>query len=242
MKAVVMAGGEGTRLGPLTDPLNKHLLPVGDRPMIHLVLETLSDGGVDEALFLLNGKHPGLMLEMVGTGRDFGIDVTYRFSRGDVLGPLHQLPLARAFVGGEDFVLIAGDAFFAERIPFRESRAPHGWTMPLNGADDPCKYWQVKTRDERIVDISPRPDPRFGDEIATAAWVFDSDAFDIAESLRARRAHGAAEVHVIDVAREYVRRGVMTRTPLPHGAYLDLGTPAALQLAGQRRLGSNARR
>lgn len=231
MKSVVLAGGNGRRLRPLTDPLNKHLLPVGGRPMIHLVLETLSIGGVDEALFLLNGKHPGLMLEMVGTGHEFGVDVTYRFTPEQRQGPGGHLPLARSFVGDEAFVVIAGDAFFSQPLDFRQPNVPHGWTMALDHADDPYKYWQVKTRSGYIVDVAGRPDPDFSDVIATAAWVFAPDAFDLAEALRAG---GQGEVHVIDIAREYVRLGRMAHTTLPPGSYLDLGTPDALLEAGRR--------
>ena len=108
MKGVLLAGGTGSRLHPLTLVTNKHLLPVHDRPMIYYPLETLAGMGIREVLVILGGRSIGDIVELLADGRDHGLDLTYRYQRG-ALGIAHAIGLARDFVGDDPFCVVLGD-------------------------------------------------------------------------------------------------------------------------------------
>src|SRR6187551_3826209 len=108
MKGVILAGGLGTRLFPLTLVTNKHLLPVHDRPMIYYPIETLRGMGIDQVMVILGGRSIGDIVELLNDGHDFGVDLTYRYQRG-AMGIAHAIGLARDFVGSDPFCVVLGD-------------------------------------------------------------------------------------------------------------------------------------
>jgi glucose-1-phosphate thymidylyltransferase len=108
VKGVVLAGGTGSRLYPLTQVTNKHLMPVHDRPMIYFPLQTLRSMGIREVMVVLGGRSIGDIVELLSDGRDFELDLTYRYQRGS-LGIAHAIGLARDFVGDDDFCVVLGD-------------------------------------------------------------------------------------------------------------------------------------
>ncbi len=108
MKGVLLAGGTGSRLHPLTLVTNKHLLPVHDRPMIYYPLETLRGMGIREVMVILGGRSVGDIVELLSDGRDFGLDLTYRYQR-ESLGIAHAIGLTRDFVAEEPFCVVLGD-------------------------------------------------------------------------------------------------------------------------------------
>ncbi len=224
MKAVVMAGGHGSRLAPLKGKLNKHALPVYDRPMIVHVVERLVEGGIDEVLILLNLDYPETILEALETGERFGCNVFYRYIK-EADGPGRQLYLAEPWVKDENFIIMLGDSLYLHPLSFHNITAPHIWTMPLDGSDDPSKYGQVLVDGDRVLALREKPKELFSNIIQTATWCFPSDVFDKARAL-SRGTNG--EVHVGMLSEEYVREGRMTHTALPAGSYIDLGTPDAL--------------
>jgi glucose-1-phosphate thymidylyltransferase len=108
MKGIVLAGGTATRLFPLTIVTNKHLLPIYDRPMIYYPIETLASMGIREVLVVVGGKSVGDVVELLGDGSHFGLDLTYRYQAGP-LGIAHAIGLARGFVGDDVFCCVLGD-------------------------------------------------------------------------------------------------------------------------------------
>ncbi len=221
-----MAGGLGTRLGRLTNgSVNKHRLAVYDKPMIELTIETLARGGVTEALLLLNGTHPELLLEILEDGEQFGIELTYRYVKDVRAGPGRHLKLAQTWVNHEPFVLMLGDSFFTHTLDFRVPVAPHLWTMPLNGLDDPSKYGQVVVEGSRVVELVEKPKELFSNTIQVGVWVFPSDVFELIDTLSTRL---TGELQIGDLSMHYVKEGRMTHTPIPAGSYLDLGTHDSL--------------
>jgi len=224
MKAVVMAGGHGSRLVPLKRFLNKHTLPVYDKPMIEHVILSLARGGVDEVLVLLNLRYPETVMEILEDGNRFGCDIYYRYVCS-VDGPGRQLWLAKKWVAGQDFVLMLGDALYLCDLDFRAARSPHMWTMPLQDLDDPSKYGQVKVSGDRVLELREKPKEFFSGLIQTAVWKLPPDAFDRAERLGKEH---TGEVHVGMVTEQYVAEGLMTHTPIPPRSYIDLGTQEAL--------------
>ncbi len=108
MKGLVLAGGTGSRLHPLTLVTNKHLLPVHDRPMIYYPLATLADMGIREVMVILGGRSIGDIVELLSSGQEHGLDLSYRYQRGS-LGIAHAIGLCRAFVGEDSFCVVLGD-------------------------------------------------------------------------------------------------------------------------------------
>src|SRR3954470_10424622 len=108
MKGVLLAGGTGSRLHPLTLVTNKHLMPVYDRPMIYWPLQTLAGMGIEKVMVILGGRSIGDIVELLSDGRDFGLDLTYRYQRGS-LGIAHAIGLTRDFVGDDSFCVVLGD-------------------------------------------------------------------------------------------------------------------------------------
>ena len=237
MKAVVPAGGKGSRLLEAKGLLNKHALPVYDRPMIEHVVRTLVDGGADEILIMLNSRYPETILEILEDGRHLGCKIYYTYVK-EVDGPGRELGVAEDFVKNQDFILMLGDSLYLHPLKFEGVRAPHIWTMPLNGLDDPSKYGQVTTQDDKVLELREKPLVKFSNIIQTATWLFPPDVFEKARILCKER---SGEIHIGMMSEMYVREGIMTHTELPPGSYIDLGTPDSL-LKGANMLANRAHR
>jgi len=230
MKGVILAGGLGKRLKPLTDPLNKHLLPVYDKPMIEYVVNTLVDGGVNNILVLLNGLHPGLLLEMLEDGSKFDCEISYRFSQ-QVGGPGRTLMLAEKWVDNEDFVVILGDSVFFVQLPLIKVEAPHMFISPLDKFDDPRKYGQVKISNGFIKSIVWKPENLFSDLIQTTCFKFPPDVF---SRLKKMDEHIKGEISITALTSQYVNEKKMRYTILPKFSYIDCGTIEALYIASKK--------
>ena len=230
MKAIVMAGGRGTRLGLLTnDSINKHMVAVYDRPMITYPLATLVRGGITDVRMSLNWRNPQLLMECLEDGSKFGCRIHYTYNAQAFAGPARHFMLSEEWAGGEDVVVMLGDSYFRFPLNFRQVKAPHIWTMPLDGMDDPSKYGQVEIDGDRVVRLVEKPKTLFSNRISTGCWVFPGDVFAMARSMSDQ----PGELQFGDLAMEYVRQGRMTHTAMPPGSYLDLGTPDALLKASQ---------
>ena len=237
MKAVVMAGGKGSRLISAKGQVNKHVLPVYDRPMIEHVIRTLVAGGVTEVLVLLNWFYPQTVMEVLEDGTRLNCDIYYRYLR-EVDGPGRQLYLAEKWVGGEDFIIMLGDSLYLHPLDFCHLTAPHLWTMPSENLDDDLsKYGQVMVDGDKVTKLREKVSYRFGELITTATWLFPPSVFDLARGLDAET---KGEVHVAMLSQGFIDRGEMTHTTLPVGSYIDLGTPDAL-LRGANMLQARAK-
>ena len=143
MKGVVLAGGTGSRLHPLTLVTNKHLLPVHDRPMIYFPLQTLAGMGIDEVMVILGGRSIGDIVELLSDGRDFGLDLSYRYQR-DSLGIAHAIGLVREFVGDEAFCVVLGDNILRgdalADVASEFEAGPWGAGTLLYHVDDPTRF------------------------------------------------------------------------------------------------------
>ncbi len=226
MKGVVLAGGTGTRLYPITRVTNKHLLPVHDKPMVYYPLNTLKRAGVTEVLIVTGNESAGDFLKLLGSGREFGMHFTYRVQ--DEAGGIAQaLGLAENFVDGDKCVVILGDNIIEDDIgkAVREFGAGAGGAMVfLKEVPDPQRFGVPVFEGERIVRIEEKPAKPKSNFAVTGVYLYDSSVFDIIKTLKPS---GRGELEITDVNNHYLREGKLARAFLK-GHWTDAGTFASL--------------
>jgi glucose-1-phosphate thymidylyltransferase len=222
MKGVVLAGGLGTRLRPLTKITNKHLLPVYDKPMIYYPLNTLVEAGVQDIIIVTGGNNAGDFLRLLGNGREFGLkhlNYTYQEREG---GIAEAIGLIEDFVDGDHFVVILGDNIVEDNIAgavdrFRQQE--RGAKVFLKAVDDPTQYGVAELKDGRIVDIIEKPERPTSNYAVVGIYMYDTQVFDIINGLEPS---ARGELEVTDVSNEYLRRGELTHEIL-EGWWADPG-------------------
>jgi glucose-1-phosphate thymidylyltransferase len=222
MKGVILAGGKGTRLHPLTKVTNKHLLPIYNKPMIMHPLETLIKAGIKKILIITGGEDIGDFMEFLGSGREFGADLTYKVQ--DEAGGIAQaLFLAKDFVGNEKFIVILGDNVFEDDISayakeFEKSRF-EAMTF-LKEVDDACRFGVAEIDGERIVGIEEKPQHPKGNLAVTGLYLYNPRVFDIIKTLKSS---ARGELEITDVNNNYIKSNTMTFRILD-GFWSDAGT------------------
>ena len=232
MKGVILAGGYGTRLGALTSStLNKHLVAVGDRPMIFHVIENLVASGIEDILILLNGHNAGLVLEMLEDGSKFGCHINYRYAK-EVNGPGRTLLLARQWVGREPFLTILGDSLFFQSLPWKKKQVPHMFVVPMTPEfDELSKYGQVTLKNGKVSSIIWKPREPVSSLVQATAFILHPEAF---ERLDILDKTVTGEVSITMLTTQYVQEGMMHYTLLPENSFIDCGTMQALQTATRK--------
>jgi glucose-1-phosphate thymidylyltransferase len=231
LKGLVLAGGSGTRLFPLTLVTNKHLLPVFDRPMIYYPLETLREMGVREAMIVVGGRSVGDILELLHDGSDFGMDFTYRYQRG-ALGIAHALGLARNFVGEDPMAVVLGDNILHGSLrpvadEFVAGDAEAG--AVLKQVSHPERFGVAEFDGTgRVIGFEEKPSNPRSDRIPIGVYLFRSSVFEVLAGLKPS---ARGEFEITDVLNEYVRRGTLTSWDYD-GEWQDAGTIESLLLAG----------
>jgi glucose-1-phosphate thymidylyltransferase len=209
MKGVVLAGGLGTRLRPLTSITNKHLLPVYDRPMIYYPLNTLAEAGIRDVMVVTGGNSAGSFMQLLGDGSGFGFRcLNYAYQTGEG-GIAQAIGLTRAFVGSDRFVVILGDNILENSIrPHVEAfrKQPSGARILYRKVKDPRDYGVAEIIDGRVVSIVEKPDKPASDFAVIGVYMYDSRAFDIIDSLRPSGRH---ELEVTDLNNAYIQAGEM---------------------------------
>ena len=232
MKGVLLAGGTGSRLHPLTLVTNKHLMPVYDRPMIYWPLQTLAGMGIEKVMVILGGRSIGDIVELLSDGRDFGLDLTYRYQRGS-LGIAHAIGLTRDFVGDDSFCVVLGDNILRgepmETIARDFEAGPWGAGSILYRVPDPERFG-VAEFDERgnLVGFEEKPEQPKSDSIPIGVYFLRPDAFDVIETLSPS---GRGEFEITDVLNHYLPD---KRLFWHHyeGHWMDAGTIESLLHAG----------
>jgi glucose-1-phosphate thymidylyltransferase len=212
MKAVVLAGGTGTRLFPLTRITNKHLLPIYDKPMIFYPIEALVRAGLQDIMVVTGGNNAGDFLRLLGNGRDFGLKhLSYAYQEG-AGGIAEALGLTQDFVGGDRCVLILGDNLVEDDLtPFVRNFAnqPAGARILLKEIPEREHLVHLGVPvldDRRVVRIEEKPAEPKSPYAVTGIYMYDADVYDIVEHLAPS---GRGELEITDVNNEYIRRGVM---------------------------------
>lgn len=222
MKGIILAGGTGSRLFPLSKVTNKHLLPVGQYPMIYHPIFKLKEAGIDE-IFIVTGKeHAGAIVNLLGSGYEMGLKFTYRIQ--DQPGGIAQaLSLAEDFVGKDRSVIILGDNIFQDDIRFfvkRFESQKEGAKILIKEVPDPQRYGVAELDGDRIVSIEEKPLAPKSSFCVTGIYMYDSSVFEIIKTLKPSH---RGELEITDVNNEYIRRGTLTSDILA-GWWTDAGT------------------
>ncbi len=186
MKGVVLAGGLGTRLNPLTRVTNNHLMPVYDRPMIYYPIETLLNAGLDEIIMVTGGEHAGDFLKLLGNGKSLGIrDLQYTYQEGEG-GIAEALLLAEDFADGGKVCVVLGDNIIERSI--REAvgeflTQPSGARILLKEVDHPQRFGVPRFENGQIVEIIEKPTEPPSRFAVTGIYMYDRDVFEIAKTL-----------------------------------------------------------
>ena len=227
MKGVILAGGLGKRLEPLTRITNKHLLPVYDRPMIYYPLRTLVEAGLTQILIVTGGANAGDFLRLLGNGQEFGLKhLDYTYQRGEG-GIADALSLAEHFAAGEPVVVILGDNLVEKSIkPYVQRFAAQrtGAKILLKDVEDPWRFGVAELQGERIVRIQEKPARPASNHIVTGIYMYDPQVFGIIKTLTPS---GRGELEITDVNNAYIQRGEMTYDLL-EGWWTDAGLPETL--------------
>ncbi|MBI5465982.1 MAG: NTP transferase domain-containing protein [Candidatus Kerfeldbacteria bacterium] len=222
MKGVILAGGLGTRLKPITNVTNKHLLPVYDRPMIYYPLETLAGAGLKDILIVSGPEHAGHFLHLLGSGKEFGLRLSYELQ--DEPGGIAQaLGLAENFADNEPVAAILGDNIFEDDLSqaIRAFAAdPQGAHVFLKEVSDPKRFGVAVVEGESIVEIIEKPAKPPTNLAVTGLYLYDVEVFKI---IRALKPSARGELEITDVNNAYVTSGTMRYTKLK-GEWTDAGT------------------
>jgi len=223
MKGIVLAGGLGKRLYPLTRVSNKHLLPVYNKPMVYYPIQTLVDVGITDILVVTGGAHAGEFLRLLGNGKEFGLKhINYTYQEGEG-GIAEALKLAEHFSRGDKIVVILGDNIIEKNIrraveDFKKQ--PRGAKIILKKVEDPERFGVAEFKGKKIISIEEKPKKPKSDYAVTGVYMYDSKVFDIAKKLKPSK---RGELEITDVNNEYIRRGELTYSILD-GWWTDSGT------------------
>lgn len=230
IKGVVLAGGLGRRLGPLTEITNKHLLPIWDRPMIFYPLRTLLEAGIDDVLVVTGGQNPGDFLRLLGDGREFGfrhLSFTYQRGQGGIAA---ALACAEEFAGGDPICVILGDNIIQKSIRpqaerFKEQGA--GARVLLKRVPNPQRFGVARLAGKTLAEIIEKPKNPPSPFAVIGIYFYDAGVFRIIEKLKPSR---RGELEIADVTNTYLKRGSLTYGTMP-GWWTDAGTVESLHHA-----------
>jgi glucose-1-phosphate thymidylyltransferase len=231
MKGIVLAGGTGSRLHPLTKITNKHLLPIYDKPMIYYPIQTLVDAGIRDILIVTGGKNAGDFLRLLANGKNFGLKhIGYTYQEGEG-GIADALALAEHFADGDKICVILGDNIIQGSIrsaveQFRKQA--RGARILLKKVPDAERFGVAEIVDNRIVGIEEKPKRPKSEFAVTGIYMYDATVFDKIKTLVPSR---RGELEITDVNNAYIAEGKMNFSFL-EGWWTDAGTFDSLLRAG----------
>lgn len=221
MKGIILAGGTGSRLFPLTRVTNKHLLPVYDRPMIYYPLQTLMDAGLKDIMIVSGKGHAGGFLELLGDGHAFGVRLSYAVQEKPG-GIAQALGLAADFADGEKVVVILGDNILEDSIAKATAdfaAQEKGAKIFLKEVENPKSFGIAEVQGDKIVSIVEKPQEPKSNLAVIGVYMFDGTVFDVVKTLKPS---ARGELEVTDLNNFYVQQGTMTFEKLT-GAWGDGG-------------------
>lgn len=229
-KGVILAGGTGSRLHPLTKVTNKHLLPVGEKPMIYYPISTLAEAGIEELLIVLGGESVGDFVRLLGNGEEFGLKILYYVYQARADGIAGALRLARRFIANDPFVVMLGDNIVDRTIRPHVERfgaSPDRARILLKEVAHPERFGVAVVEDGKIREIIEKPKTPAGNLAVTGIYMYPSDVFDVIADLKPS---GRGELEITDVNNAYLRRERLD-WDLFDGLWTDAGTFPSLRRA-----------
>ena len=224
MKGIILAGGNGTRLRPMTNILNKSLLPVYNKPMIMYPLQTLKSLGCEEIMIVSGRENAGQIMNLLGAGFEWDIALTYRVQE-KAGGIAQALGICRSFAGDDDIAVCLGDNIFEEEFDYLEfNKGAHIFLKPV---PDPERFGVAEVTFNEVTNIEEKPTKPKSDLCVTGLYIYDNQVWDIIDNLKPS---GRGELEITDVNNEYVKRNNMTYTKVD-GFWCDAGTPDSLAVA-----------
>lgn len=232
MKGIVLAGGLGTRLVPLTKVTNKHLLPVYNKPMIYYPIETLIQAGIRDIMIVTGGNSAGDFLRLLGNGTEFGLDdLSYTYQRGEG-GIAEALALTEHFADGEKVVVVLGDNIIEDNItPYvnKFQKQKKGARIFLKQVPDPNRFGVPEIRNGKVVGIEEKPKNPKSKYAVTGIYMYDKNVFEIVKTLKPSK---RGELEISDVNNRYIKEGTLEFDVLS-GFWTDAGTFDSLLNANQ---------
>lgn len=223
LKGVILAGGLGKRLYPLTKITNKHLLPIYSKPMIYYPIQTLVDAGIKDILIVTGGTHAGEFLRLLGNGSAFGLKhINYTYQEGEG-GIADALRLAKHFVDNDRIIVMLGDNIVEKSIKKAVDQfmaQPRGARVLVKKVEDPERFGVVEFKGKRIVSIEEKPKKPKSDYAVTGIYMYDARVFDIIKTLKPSK---RGELEITDVNNAYIKRGELEYSILD-GWWTDSGT------------------
>jgi glucose-1-phosphate thymidylyltransferase len=219
MKGIILAGGTGSRLFPLTKTTNKHLLPVYDKQMIMYPLETLKNSGITNILVVSGTGHAGQFLELLNSGYDVGLDIKYAI-QDKPLGIAHALWVAKQFADGDDVTVILGDNIFEENISEDIKSFKGGAKIFLKKVKSPEQFGVAEIEKGKIVKLVEKPKEPKSDLAVVGLYIYDNKVFDLIDTMKYSDRH---ELEITELNNIYLNAGKLDWRELK-GYWLDAGT------------------
>jgi len=224
LKGVLLAGGTGSRLDPLTRVTNKHLLPVYNKPMIFYALETLRAVGIREVLLVSGRGHAGHFLDLLGSGKEFGLSLSYEVQE-EAGGIAQALSLANGFADGNGVAVMLGDNIFTDTQDLRRGMGDfvsnqEGARIFLKEVPDANRFGVAEVKGNNVMDIEEKPAHPKTNLAVTGFYLYDASVFEIIKTLKPS---ARGEFEITDVNNHYIRKNIMTYHMIT-GEWTDAGT------------------
>ena len=223
MKGIILAGGNGTRLRPMTKILNKSLLPIYDKPIIFYIVETLKSLKCKEIMIVSGREHAGQIMNLLGSGLEMGVALTYRVQE-EAGGIAAALSICESFAGDDDIAVCLGDNIFEEKLNVDFEIGAHIFLKPV---PDPERFGVAEVTFNEVTNITEKPKNPKSDLCVTGLYIYDKQVWNIIKGLTPSM---RGELEITDVNNAYVKKNQMTYT-LVDGFWCDAGTPSSLALA-----------
>jgi len=228
MKGVILAGGSGSRLYPLTKVTNKHLLPVYDKPMIYYPIQTLINAGIKDIMIVSGRGHAGHFLELLGSGSEFGVRFTFEIQE-KAGGIAQALSFAKDFVYGDNVTVVLGDNIFQDNIEEDISAFTSGSKIFLKEVIDANRFGVAELKGNTVIGIEEKPENPKSNFAVTGLYIYDCEIFDVIKTLKPS---GRGELEITDVNNYYINKDIM-RYRILNGFWSDAGTFESLFRASE---------
>jgi len=220
MKGVILAGGRGTRLNPLTKIVNKHLIQVYNKPMIYFPIQTLAKAGIEEVLIVTSAHHIQSFRDLLGEGKNFGVRLQFAIQEGGALGISDAIRAAKDFADGSDIAVILGDNIFEEDFSREIATFNSGARVFIYEVHDPGRFGVAELDGDKVVSLEEKPENPRSNWAATGFYLYDSSVFEIIETLEVS---DRGELEVTSLNQAYLNHGELTASRV-EGFWIDAGT------------------